>query len=272
MRAPPLSRSLPLTVAMLAGCGRLETSPATIDAPQFPGAYAAAACRTFAPCCATYGDTPASDCESRQRDEIQAELDRALQLGARYDPVAAARCIDELTDILASCPTYKTAGYAESCSAAFTDKPTPPGAACSSRWECADDGAIRRTCWLSSSPDGTKTQMSCGNEMRLGLGDRCVDVQDDGCKRPLFCDYNGSGTCRPYARLGEPCVTGSNFGDTCAPGATCDRQGSKMCVAAKKPGEPCVAQEECEGLRCRNGRCAPPLAPYSGLCSGANPP
>lgn len=253
----------------LAGCGRLETSPATIDESHFAAAYAAAACRTFAPCCAVYGETPASDCEARQRDAIQANLARAVAVGAEYDSFAAARCVDDLGTVLASCPTYKTATYPESCSAIFTHKPTPAGAPCSSPWECADDGAIRRTCWTSVSGD-TKTW--CGDAPALTAGERCVDAADDRCEWPLLCDSTGSGTCRPLAQLGEPCLTGPSWGDTCAAGAVCDRLGSKTCVAAKKTGEACERLEECEGLRCGNGRCAPPVAPYEGLCSATNLP
>lgn len=259
---------------LLVGCGRLETSPATIDEPQFADAFAASLCGAFSPCCAKFGEAPTDDCEARQRDAIRAELDRALEVGAKYDPVAAARCVADLAVMLATCPTTKTYASLESCAEVFTAKPTSAGAPCSSAWECADDGAREGFCATTYEVDGAVTGR-CEQTTILRAGERCVtDAGEIGgtCKRPLLCAYNGSGTCQPYARLGEPCLTGPNWGDTCEPGATCDRRASKRCVAAKKVGEPCEQLEECEELRCGNGRCVPPLTPIRGICSESNPP
>ena len=61
------------------------------------------------------------------------------------------------------------------------------------------------------------------------------------------------------AELGEPCITGSTWVDTCAVGAVCDGTGTQRCVAPKPVGTECEAPEECEALACVDGRCREPL-------------
>lgn len=107
--------------------------------------------------------------------------------------------------------------------------------------------------------------------MTLAEGESCAPDPGTsevyrGCATPLLCDPSTL-TCRPLAELGEPCVTGTVYGDTCAAGAVCDRFGSKTCVEARAVGDVCDTQEQCEGINCKDGRCQSIGLVPDGVCA-----
>jgi hypothetical protein len=107
------------------------------------------------------------------------------------------------------------------------------------------------------TPDGWVAG-ECYEQKVLTVGDTCDGTLNEACPTPLLCDPNQK-RCMPLAALGEACITGSSFGDTCEAGALCDRMGTKRCIEPKPVGADCESIEECEGLACIGGVCREPL-------------
>jgi hypothetical protein len=94
----------------------------------------------------------------------------------------------------------------------------------------------------------------------VGKGEHCGNTDTahaDECAAPLLCD--DSNHCAVLAARGEHCITGTTWGDTCAPRSVCDRNGTHTCIAATPVGQACTSVEACEALSCIDGLCREPL-------------
>lgn len=257
---------LPLA-ASLAFCscgGNVVVDPPALEAAGFAAAYAHAYCSTFGGCCAGMGRAPASGCEPEIASKIQADVDGSTSAGAVFDSDAARRCIEALE--ATACLTVKTAWLVvpDACEQIFKHKPTATGSLCSSRWECADAPPAQGRC----EPFTAKGDSKCVLSTQVDPGASCLPTMPApneylSCR---FCESE-TGICWALGELGEPCVTGQNWGDTCVPGALCDRVHTKTCVKPKAVGEACDSVEECEGLACEEGHCQPILWAPDAACT-----
>lgn len=236
----------------------MVVDPPPLEAAGFAAAYAHAYCGTLGGCCAGLGQQPASSCEATVASQVQADMDGATSAGAVYDGGGARRCVDALAAL--ACPMLKTSVFLmpAECEQIFNDKPTAKGSPCSSRWQCADAPPAGGRCKLQK----------CVLEIPVDPGAACVPSMPSpneylACK---FCESE-TGVCWALGELGEPCITGQNWGDTCVPGALCDRVHTKTCVKPKAVGEVCNSVEECEGLACKDGRCQSILWVPDGVCA-----
>jgi hypothetical protein len=184
--------------------------------------------------------------------------------GAEFNPAAAAACL-ALTKERGCSLLKDVSARPDACRAVYAGGKRKPGERCRSEWDCAAQGpsGSHGSClWAQGESQGT-----CVSARTLQEGERCdSEVRNEltSCDPALLCN-DRSGLCVRRARLGETCLTGVIWGDTCESGAVCDRRGTKRCVKPKAVGEPCEALEECDGLACVAGTCREPLATVT-LC------
>lgn len=182
--------------------------------------------------------------------------------GARFQAAAAAACVAETAR--QECGLAKDAFTApEACAHAYAHGRRKRGERCFVAWECADADApdSYTSCSASLGVEGVWHEGVC-HEVRLAKeGEDCspADLPDRAeCDWPLICDLEQN-VCVQRPGLGEACLTGPVWGDTCGQGAVCDRKQSKRCVSPRAIGEPCRELEECENLACVDGTCRDPL-------------
>jgi hypothetical protein len=243
------------TLAVLAGCGHVVVVPVAQD--DFADAYAAAECSALAGCCTADGLLPGSACTSAVRAEIEVALDGATSAGAVYDPRTARACIDAIGAFFAACDVkLGPVQLPTVCSQVFTNKTTPPGAPCTSKWQCADGPSAEGACISSTSASGT-IPPRCEQIVWLAEGADCRQSMPPPntqrwCAASLVCNDELGGTCEKRTLLGEPCVAAVELGmgDDCAMGLVCDLFASKTCVPAKKAGDACTAIDQCQDFGC----------------------
>jgi hypothetical protein len=187
--------------------------------------------------------------------------------GARYDAQAAAACLDELA-APALCWQLKTPfprANDSPCARVYQRGNRQLGEVCRSFWDCAEHARGEATCGFGSvAPDGIIDV--CKLQFLAEEGEPCADDDPETevyCQWPLLCDP--SERCVARAERGERCITGFNWGDTCALGSVCDRLDTERCVEPIGVGEACSDDELCEGSACVEETCRP-ANDYSGFC------
>jgi hypothetical protein len=189
--------------------------------------------------------------------------------GVRFDPAAAAACVAETAR--AACELEKaTSAAPEACRHVYEGGRRAQGEPCLSNWECSpgDTPGAHGNCSVSLGKGGVWQQGVCYEFRAAEEGEDCSPADSLNmveCKWPLICSPE-TNVCVQRPTLGQTCITGSAWGDTCGPGSVCDRQQSDRCVMPKAIGEVCSALEECESLACIGGRCRAPLF-VAPLCS-----
>jgi hypothetical protein len=174
---------------------------------------------------------------------------------ASFDSAAAAACLAALEK--APCHLQKEA-YApvSSCQQVYAGT-RALGDACFTPWDCAANetqGGYTSCALALGQVEGV-----CVRRQRRAEGESCAREKERvECNWPLLCDEETE-VCVKRPKLGEPCMTGASWGDTCAQGSVCDRMGTKRCVKPKPVGKPCETLEECEDLACVDGLCREPL-------------
>jgi hypothetical protein len=176
--------------------------------------------------------------------------------GARYDPAAAAACVAERSALpcrLAKEPAPRIVA----CTEVYHGGQLQPGEECALDWDCAqreaepiacvamfEAGRVHRVCRPATEP--------------IVEGDPCAPESAAAfrCEPPLIC--NDADVC-VMPKLGDPCVVGAQFADTCPTGLVCDRSNTQRCIEPVPVGGRCDAPEECEGLACRDGVCLEPV-------------
>src|SRR3990172_1882114 len=207
------------------------------------------------------------------------DVDEAVRTGrVAFDPEAAARCIEELEDSIPDDCGFEVPEPglgAPSCLEAWRGT-VPEGGACASRIECAPG----TECRIGAECPGTCVEIElprrCSRDSDCVAGSycfagTCLAGLDEGetcrhhgeCRYGLVCfglddGWSGTGTCRPIASEGEPCVLMLGYsmcqGDLMCVGATADAPG--ICAVGASvgeacgPGQPCAPWERCDGARC----------------------
>lgn len=176
---------------------------------------------------------------------------------ATFDAKAAKQCLAELARM--ECPLAK--GGIETYQPAICRKvytgTLRVGDTCYSPWDCepSHDPRSSISCPLALAHETSVcTRVSIGKE-----GEGCESWRSEKviCEPPLLCDPDE--VCAKPATMGEICLTGPNYGDTCAQGLMCDRTGTKRCVKPTPVGKACDTIEDCESLGCVDGECREPL-------------
>ena len=231
---------------------------------------------------------------------LQSDLDTGR---VRYNPNRAATCMDAIQS--APCPSESNGQYpwGLTCGGVFPAN-VATGDACLWDFECegghcrypltdtctgsccpgscAVPGDVGASCvtevdhecvdadYCKPSYQGYRVEVTC--QPRLAQGDTCDDPWDYPCQRGLTCELNGSHTCVPYAKDGQPCDAYS--------GPYCDNWDSfcdsdrGTCQARRAIGAPCADDSACVTYaQCRNGICT--LTPGAGdsctVPDGGNP-
>ena len=171
-------------------------------------------------------------------------------VSAEFDAHAAATCLRQTRN--APCERAKeSASSPKVCRQVFTRGTIKRGQACRSSWDCAP----------SDEPDAFPyCDTTCKLWYTLPEGADCSPRENATvvCASPLLCSDDE--VCVRPAKLGESCLTGPQWGDTCAEGSVCDRNGTKRCVKPTPVGKPCTELEDCEWLACIDGLCRDPLS------------
>jgi hypothetical protein len=205
-------------------------------------------------------------------EKIRERLIPPPSSGARFDADAARACIAGLQQVECSLLKTRPSGPA-ACTDVYSRGHVALGELCTTPWECAEHPDGDAQC-AGTTVGENGISRHCVLVEIVGEGARCVSAADDGhttfdCAPTLLCDFEGSGTCVRRGELGEPCLVGSLWGDTCAVGSVCDRSGSQRCVAPRAVGEACEHGEQCEAYACHDGVCLEPLFETSGGACGS---
>jgi hypothetical protein len=180
----------------------------------------------------------------------------AAASGAHYELAAASACIAERSALpcrLAKDPVPQIAA----CEEVYRGGQLQLGAECAADWDCARTDA---------EPVGCVAVFDAGRAQRVckplkkptAEGDPCAPESAGSyrCEPPLIC--NDAERC-VMPGLGEPCVVGGQFADTCPSGLVCDRANTQHCIEPVPVGGACDAPENCESLACRDGVCLEPV-------------
>jgi hypothetical protein len=176
---------------------------------------------------------------------------------AVYDPAAGAACIGQYHAL--TCPHGKEPPHVPaSCRAAYREGDLQIGDACTTDWECQQDGERALVCAASLGSEGLTRSCEPEGQSLPRAGDLChaADSEALRCEPPMHCRDNGR--CG-LPQLGELCMVSSVFGDTCDKGLVCDRTDSQRCVMPKPVGSACESLDNCEMYACIDGVCAPPV-------------
>ena len=257
-----MERTVVLAFALAGACassrapGRSDaTGASAVPEVEYVATLFEARCDHAERCCAMLGRAP-SDCRTQAAEVERTRWVPAASSGARYDPRAAAACVEALR----SAPCHRSkAPYAAPapCREVYERGWLQVGEPCDNSFECASG----LTCGVDRvTRDGI--EYACRHHAVVAEGDRCAGEGLDldaayECELPLLCD-EARGVCVARAARGEPCITGPVWGDTCAEGSVCDRLGSRTCVEPTPVGDPCSSIEECESLACIEGTCREP--------------
>jgi hypothetical protein len=185
---------------------------------------------------------------------------------AQYDARAAAACVAEISE--GECPSPKAPLNAPSaCDDVYARGDRQLGEHCQMHYECAQALGEQTGCEATVRREGI--QRVCMAYEWAGEGESCFAAASNTvrlCEGELLCD-DERGVCVRRGARGEPCLTGLNWGDTCAAGSVCDRLGSRRCVAPIPVGQPCGPgiDGECEALACVGGVCREPLSHASSI-------
>jgi hypothetical protein len=246
------ARWLLAAVPLFLACGKdHHAQGASVSAAEFPERMGVAMSSWDQRCCEQAGLT-VDDQSARYAAVWHAE-------GAhrKFDAAAAGKCLDALET--SSCLSQKSAtALPEPCRKAIVGT-IALGEACATSLDCAPSGRTDRYNICIGGPKGAPSV--CTRVDRRSAGQSCgqpVDEVWSECTPPLLCDTERE-ICVRRAKLGEPCLTGPLWGDTCDVGLVCDRNGSKRCVKPTPVGGPCTSVDECENLACVEGVCREPL-------------
>jgi hypothetical protein len=192
----------------------------------------------------------------------------------RYDPAAAARCLDAGRTAL--CPARPFAG--DACLGVFVGL-VAVGGACTTSADCAGGGA----CDAPSCPGGCcvgtcLAPSGATPPLQVAVGQPCQQHED--CVDDAYCEADHTCHAMPDA-AGEHCLYGCTTGDlhcdpateTCVPfarlGEACDGAAppcsgtyafcdGAVCQPRPGAGEPCDEHRTCvAGGRCLGGVCTP---------------
>lgn len=177
--------------------------------------------------------------------------------GAIYDEAAGSACIAQL--MARSCPHGKDGPTVpDACSDAFHDGQLGTNEICTSGWECRQTTETPQSCSARAEGDAIVRRCRTRGAPVPDAGEPCLPEEDGrpSCRPPL--------QCRPDLRcdlpqLGEPCLSGAPWGDTCAKGLVCDALDTKRCIEPLSPGSACNSWQQCELFLCVDGACAEPM-------------
>jgi hypothetical protein len=249
-------------LALQSGCGDADAGPQAdagtpLTAEAFPATLVRAECEQLERCCVQAGYAAATqDCTDAPDPSL---LQAFTGPAERFDAHAAASCLRELAQ--GECPRQKHARLSrpQACNEAYLPGGAARGEACERTSDCRAVAGEVSYCAADWTEGGTSRR--CVRSLEVGEGEACTDpdpLVQRRCALGLLCD--DSAHCVRPARLGDTCLTGPIWGDTCAAGSVCDRTDTRTCVAAVAQGEACAVPEDCEGLLCSDGVCGPPVA------------
>jgi hypothetical protein len=266
-----------LLVFIVVSCGgRVDSSPPTLKAVDFPTAAARALCENVGQCCKNAGRTfDSAQCISLTEPEFNAQFSLSPEAAQTQIP---KRCLDEVVAAARQCRTWfpctellealgNHAARGQPCSGICY--PLDGSLACNAG---RGDGMGR--CFVS---DGLFCNSDSGKcEARATLGQPC-SADDFSCEN----SWCRSGVCAPNLPEGAACT---NSVGSCAEGFVCEagsqiclslvasRQGLKCtCNRLRADGADCSNDRQCASAPCNGGRCqTAPLAPadLDSLCGG----
>jgi hypothetical protein len=250
----------------------------SVDATQFPAAYAQALCTSLRHCCDENSVAlPWEACTSGWRSILAKRLADPI-LSANYDAKVALDCLKRVREgASVDCsPVSGSISDARSvCQQIFLGK-KPVGASCNTSAECAPVPDARVVCDGSPNPDPDAGLLPLSNSVRLdGIhplagppgppkcialpkpqpGDRCTTTALAAvCESEptLFCDRS-DGVCKALGQAGSACKSGANG---CFVGLFCS---ANVCSPKVGIGQKCASNDECANrLRCdtSSGVCA----------------
>lgn len=228
-----------------------QNPSATSTDAQWMNELAAVLCNLNDQCCPKYGLTPLADCLNQTKAELNRQLDREVDAGARLDRQVADRCMAAYRSLAPSCPAKSDHG--DACEGFYARPPSPP-ATCDAACVPSDVGTP--TCYTSSSVrlDGAVTQEQlCQVVITVAPGGAC----DSYGRKPIerHCDLSlGSscvqGVCSTPKPIGAPCTTTDTT--ECVREAYCS---GGVCTARIPVGGACSAQDCVSGSYCDTGTC-----------------
>jgi hypothetical protein len=181
--------------------------------------------------------------------------------GARYDPQAAAACLDSLAPL--PCwhlkMPFPPARDDNPCARIYRRGNRQLGEECRTHWDCAEHARGDTTCGFGRRVGPDTIMDVCKLQFLVEEGEPCVEddpLTELYCRWPLLCDPT-SERCVARAERGEPCLVGLSWGDTCAAGSVCDRSDTERCIEPIAVGDACEDGERCEGSACVEETCRP---------------
>lgn len=229
--------------------GRVLSSDSSA-AKDFATDLAEAEQARFTRCCESIGlDGPAEPVEQPLPDP---------RSGSHFDAAAAEKCVEQ-TKFLPCELQKELHPIAPACRSVFSRGHRRIGDPCTSEFECAQPTGKTTAC--IEHLVGKKPVHLCTLVREASEGDPCVsDTTDEwiDCPSPLICDLKAN-LCSAPAKLGDPCLTDPQYGDTCEIGAVCDRADTHECIRPTTVGRACSKVDDCEALACESEVCVKPL-------------
>jgi hypothetical protein len=228
------------------GCTNEESLGGRSDAGAGAGSFVEA-CQSYR----TASAVRATRC--RSNEGVPETFDETCQRlmaapGMRLVPDRPSACAAKFSTL----PCDQTDEDIEECVFWEQKGTLPNGAACALDGQCASGSC-------AGSFVGGSTGMTCGTCQPFAeVGEACGPAE---CISGAFCSSNGeaAGSCERYLDEGEPCV-GPNAGvcdDT--RNVFCDLEGTATCRRAPMAGEACDSKRPCSGpLTCIENTCALP--------------
>lgn len=234
------------------GGGSSGSAPTSIALAEFPSEYMDAYCDTMARC----GFMPdKATCEAVIVLDLPQLVAGVKAEKIKYDANAAAACTANIRSL--PCTDDRQAFR---CMNAF--KPlVVNGGACFLDEECTSRNCDTGSCY--------STTKCCPGTCRPA--EDCIDT---GCPDGQFCRRgDGSHSCQPKAKLGQPCTWSESDESSCVSGAICVGElDSSTCIKIPSEGQACEPKSDyvdCdEGLYCNVDtlKCAR-WVPVGGACS-----
>ncbi len=251
------------------------SSPAATEIPraEFAAKLAKSFCAATAPCCT--GGVVYDEAVCTKQVLGQVGVEEAVAKAKNYNGKTAAKCLDEVKPLGASCESGRDPILNLPSCAATISGPGKTGSPCEEKGDCAKPEKGDAFCWTGGMADapgrcavslppalgapcftplGTEdkkqlTFSECNNDKTMVCDkatNKCAPRQKAGgaCEQAYECDDNsvcsGAGTCK--SMLGAPCKETRS----CAIKQSCSKG---KCVAGKKLGESCDDFAECaEGM------------------------
>jgi hypothetical protein len=308
-----------LGAAALATQGCSSSSSGPPDVGHFASSMASAFCGSLHSCCnAAHYQYDDGSCTAQMQDQFQTAADAVKHGKVVYHPQNVAACTKAIADWeghcsndagLASTMPGTVSPVVAACWDVFTGI-VPPGGSCLQSADCAISGPSDTAQCVPAPADGGAQgpgDLVCYlDKVETMVGGACTghvvpqqnDFQIITCSPTIgYCDTSSStdgstGTCKAFAKVGDPCTSGmavcdpaaaycdfqsgackalgavgdpcgAGTGGNCTTGLYCDTM-SSTCMQPQPAGSPCTSGRECTSMFCKQG--IDDAGMFSGTC------